>query len=1257
MSAPPKINSMEYFYAVGNTPAVSLIQAIPPGVPVDVLLLGCGDVRNILFTSYASPRAMDVTCCDLQQAIIARNVLILSLIVDDKKGQKIQPIWNIHYHFYLDAQSFNLLRSQARKLYQLSATMETWKKGQYGVKLRFCDSVSLAEARKVWEFYGTERKGLELEKFKELFESTIETAKKKRADKSNSKKKFSYFRSAFPAHSGAIETLKSLEDHFWEHGTLEFDAKTQKKSKNPNPMFLTLDGDGSIYYWTNPLHGFHLAMSFVSIDPKSALHKMTEWPSQEQKVVTLAQGEFRVWTESFRETKGITLRFHVGDAVPFAYTLKHQQVTGANTANWYRDQNHLKPLVLDGKDYVSGAAPLTFDVIDTSNLCDTIGRLTLLAAVSPLLRNNLYSTLYTEALDVTVKTHKDTLDEMLCGDVPTISTLIGLFPIDYWTNTSSLSTGDETMENLIGRSVGWKDAGNRLPSFSQLYLRTCWKRPLCVNGPTGDCLGLMPVQFEPEQLGYTLYKVYYSMFGAEPIAANVSRSALLPTLSSSVIWQSFLISYNRLGFISFLRLVRTRVECDWDAAIHELFRLVMSGELGSLAKIHLHELLVYIHMLDVYSGPTLAGWKIHANPDPCCRSMYAYLQYGSAPGDGKWGNLRDWENIPAVVCVTFQVPREKLSIFADDPSIVFNAQCIVIDSSSEENIFGACQLVYGSISTSGERHSDSFQVSVAEDGLRMRGKSPLAVSFLVTSALLLKGPEKVRVALGIYVTPITVALLKLKTGKGYTVCETPLNDGANVYVTRYSPGFSGLPKISGFAPADMADTKLINKDTDTTLKGFIDEVTGSMTKMTVRLTMTSPKSKNYIMNKGPVQKHAVSPCQVKVTLGHQASPLTICFPVFLDVHSLKTRGYDKEGYVEIKAAVGTNSEWTLHPEHMYPIHLPNGKPVNWNMSYINLDMAPLISRSNLAAEINWLGPHLMTTWSSRERRLAEADYTPCTEGECLRLGFKETLYSMITSCVDPMKNNKTMMAFALYNIEDGENGPMRLLFLVAGIRLDLSNRVVVLDCAVFDGALMDKYKLSTIVTALGIYGRSRQLKASEIELWRRVVPAWVERCRAWEHRKGCEYAKACAVPVSVKDGEPFLCSCGRGKFPPRFIHGHSLWNEVSKYAVHAAISPPFWAPFAEEMYEDPYSPDPPGANTSDIDAPDTDAPDADAPDANKEEDEEERPHKCTNCGEIDGVAGVEFMVCNGCKRVKYCSEECQRQDWKTHKPVCKPSEE
>ena len=49
---------------------------------------------------------------------------------------------------------------------------------------------------------------------------------------------------------------------------------------------------------------------------------------------------------------------------------------------------------------------------------------------------------------------------------------------------------------------------------------------------------------------------------------------------------------------------------------------------------------------------------------------------------------------------------------------------------------------------------------------------------------------------------------------------------------------------------------------------------------------------------------------------------------------------------------------------------------------------------------------------------------------------------------------------------------------------------------------------------------------------------------------------------------------------------------------------------------------------------------------------ERKDGACTTCGRMP-KEGAAFSACGKCKQTRYCSQECQKVDWKTHKKFCK----
>ncbi|KAF7593202.1 hypothetical protein BBP40_011832 [Aspergillus hancockii] len=158
MATPTHIQPLRFFYAVGNTPAVCLTQPLPLDQDAALLLLDCGDARSILFgvyaglqcesqTLYLSPNQLPLltkldgrrfvfTCCDIEAEIIARNIFLFTLLLDDTRGKDIEIIWKLYYDFVIDLKSLQFLNDQVLKLTKFAKTVDDWNQGPYGHRIR-----------------------------------------------------------------------------------------------------------------------------------------------------------------------------------------------------------------------------------------------------------------------------------------------------------------------------------------------------------------------------------------------------------------------------------------------------------------------------------------------------------------------------------------------------------------------------------------------------------------------------------------------------------------------------------------------------------------------------------------------------------------------------------------------------------------------------------------------------------------------------------------------------------------------------------------------------------------------------------------------------------------------------------------------------------------------------------------------------------------------------------------------------------------
>lgn len=88
--------------------------------------------------------------------------------------------------------------------------------------------------------------------------------------------------------------------------------------------------------------------------------------------------------------------------------------------------------MLNDQDYVTKEnAPLTFNVINTSNLTNHFDAINVLMTASSLLNGSLSATLKMKSLVQQEKDHQALIDRLICGHFATIFILFGLFPVEY----------------------------------------------------------------------------------------------------------------------------------------------------------------------------------------------------------------------------------------------------------------------------------------------------------------------------------------------------------------------------------------------------------------------------------------------------------------------------------------------------------------------------------------------------------------------------------------------------------------------------------------------------------------------------------------------------------------------------------------------------------------------------------------------------------------------------------------------------------
>ncbi|KAJ9660986.1 hypothetical protein H2201_006714 [Coniosporium apollinis] len=988
---------------------------------------------------------------------IARNILLFTLIVDDVDGSNTTSIWDIYYHFYLETKSLKLLQLQSKKLCALSTSLHSWHSSEYGRLLRFCDQSTFIKVKEIWSSYAatTDLGEDEQARYDKQFVSVIQKAVDTRVDRlGKSGIVLTGFRSTAPVGPQSLKDLPGLHQQYWDHGTT--DGGDGRKATCSNPMFASSVTDTFIlHYGTDPLLGFHLASAYVPLAPTSPLRPNSIEIRHLHKVVAAARLQFQTWAASFRNCapQSLTLRFFAGDALAFCHTLQHKRTTNNITANPYRTPYCMEPLALNGD--TPADAPVSFDVIDTSNLVDHIGAINVLVATAPLLKHSISASLHTESLVRREKSYKERVDSILCGHFSTISFLLGLFPVEYWTNVAAVSTVDENLFDKTG----------------QMHMRLTWKRLVPV---TKKPLTWPPVHLDESALAHILYRIYLKMFESENL------SVLMSGMNQLALQKHSLSHYHRGSLAIFISLIKTRVAVNWNTVMTKFLGLVESDLNLMVGMNYIQELILQLHLLGVHSI------EILRRPS----------SLGSETQRPK--GLRAWKDIPAAVCVTLKVPRAKLAVFTRIPRLelgVPTVQCVLQSSPRSvgppwQNLFASVQLAFGKATTSGVRNSDSFRVQVTEDESGWSGSSPLFLSFYAPTWTVLQEPESAIVAFGIQSTPFSSKTFSKLLGHTMNVYEASLGDEDAVYVTKHMPNQSGYAFISASGDADAQNHETSNQAATTTITANVDLRETRIGSFIGRVNILSEDVKSVLRSQGHIETVQISACVFAVTIGKTALRQCIHFPVPVLQSGSKTWIARKSGYVEVIAPMAAPMDGDLLPYFMYPMFLDEQTPVVWNLPRLKLECLPVLDPARLK-EQSWLTAHTSFMFSSRERELRDRSMmSPATYHEDVRVHFKDSVFSMFIN-FSGLQGNQARI-FCLNN--PTRSGGHMIIF-VSSLRLDGANRTVILDAAVLPLTLSLVSQMGQFLAALPDVGHCNiKVDDNELRLWKQSsrVPLQVD---------------------------------------------------------------------------------------------------------------------------------------------------------------------
>ncbi|XP_046553126.1 uncharacterized protein LOC124262663 [Haliotis rubra] len=329
------------YYPIGNSRSVDVTQGCQVAKECDILLLGCGDVRNVLHTLHllhedgttkSTDQIINFHLNDLEEGILTRDLILLYLAktIDPTNSEDLKFLWGVWYDVLLTEAHLQRLRATVQEL-------STFTSGQHGVHFGNLNTERhIKDALQFWLKLNTST-SLALDERQEFQKEVFKTAKTDEPD---------WLASKFSVQCLHVDTKDRLKDRYHQEIKEYVTTGVTRINSGPHSSEHIRDNfQTNVTFYRPGSRSWRVLMDstpFLCYDIDLQLHR---YDGEKVTLSSLYLEILREWVESYQaalsDRCSINIHLWFGEATAVCET--------------------------------DIPADLKFDFIDTSNIADIVG--------------------------------------------------------------------------------------------------------------------------------------------------------------------------------------------------------------------------------------------------------------------------------------------------------------------------------------------------------------------------------------------------------------------------------------------------------------------------------------------------------------------------------------------------------------------------------------------------------------------------------------------------------------------------------------------------------------------------------------------------------------------------------------------------------------------------------------------------------------------------------------------------------------------